>query len=165
MWSLKDLRRGARRGRAITWASGSPIPPQMASAQCWLGDHPAALLPCPPVPRWRRGLGSAGRGHQARAAQDAGIAARTAAPGSARRGRPPGPRPSARRGHIWKGLGPAGDTLAPLQPRPCYLEASSFLCNPITWLGTCRAVLLLKNMPLLDGQRKVQLYTTFKVNR
>lgn len=38
MWSLKDLRRGARWGRAITWASRSPIPAK---------DFSAALAPRP----------------------------------------------------------------------------------------------------------------------
>lgn len=81
MWSLKDLRSGVRRGRAIMWSSGSPIHPRVTSGG-------------PPGPSFLLDT------------QDAGIAAGAAASGRGCR-RPPGPQPSARRGHIWKGLGPA----------------------------------------------------------
>lgn len=101
MWSLKDLRRGARRGRAITWALGSPIRSQTLSAQPGRRDHASVLRPA---------LSS--RPQAVACLQEPGIAAGTAAPGSADCRRPPGQRPSARGGHIWKGLPCAGDTLA-----------------------------------------------------
>lgn len=56
MWSLKDLRSGARRGRAITWSSGSPIHPRVT----W-GGTPGTPFPPGRSGRrhcgWRCGLG------------------------------------------------------------------------------------------------------------
>lgn len=67
MWSLKDLRRGARWGRAITWASGSPIP-EKDSEQPWRHDHSAQLLL----------LQTSCRGCRLRLCQAAGLRARRA---------------------------------------------------------------------------------------
>lgn len=56
MWSLKDLRRGARRGRAIAGASGSPMHPPGLSAA--LAPRPSCCAP--PAAGLPGGGGSAG---------------------------------------------------------------------------------------------------------
>lgn len=111
MWSLKDLRRGALRGRASARASGSPI-----SAK----EFSAALVPRPFLSPAAESCAGCGLGlcqaARLRARRARGRAARSAAPSAARHcgspcgrecadcRRPPGPRPSPSSRHIWKGL-------------------------------------------------------------
>lgn len=57
MWSLKDLRSGPLRGRAITWPSGSPIYPRVTSG----GSPGPSFFPGRSGRRhcgWRCGLGT-----------------------------------------------------------------------------------------------------------
>lgn len=138
MWSLKDLRRGALRGWAITRASAPLI------TRKGLQRSPGAATILSSCCRWlspaRGGAARSGRRHcGSRCGPGSAGCRRLLARRQARAAATSG------RAYPW-----ASDTLAQLSS--ClrgYLDDSSSLCRPITRLGTGWAVRLLNNRSLL----------------